>query len=134
MNRIKIWGLILGMFGIGFLLFFLIDAVNDNYTQYMEFSYFELHNKTVYANCATLWSAAFTLGATAIVLYAQKKAAYFMALSTIIGALGFIPYFDLVEGTPAPVTSTSMIFLAIVTISLLLASTILLVIPTKPRT
>ena len=134
MDKVKVWGLILGMVGVAFLFFFLIDAINDNYAQYMEFSYFELQNKTVYANCATLWSAAFTLGATAIVLYAQKKAIYFMALSTIIGAVGFVPYFDLVEGTPAPATSASLIFLAIVAILLLLASTILLAIPTKPRT
>jgi hypothetical protein len=134
MNKVKVWGLVLGMVGVASLFFFLIDAINDNYAQYMEFSYFDLHNKTVYADCATLWSAAFTLGATAIVLYAQKKAAYFMALSTIIGAVGFIPYFYLVEGAPAPVTSTSIVFLAIVTILLLLVSTILLAIPTKPRT
>jgi uncharacterized membrane protein len=100
----------------------------------MEFSYYELHNEVVYANCATLWSAAFTLGATAMVLYAEKKAAYFMALSTVIGAIGFIPYFVLVWGTPAPVASASVIFLAVVTILLLLASTILLAIPTKPKT
>jgi hypothetical protein len=109
-----------GIVGLAFLSFFLLVSLSMFYNYYGHYTEFWM---TVYSSSAIIWSVTITLGITALVLHADKKATYFMALSTITGAMGFVPVF---YGSGA-----SSIPLGLSTILLLLVSTILFATPRK---
>ena len=80
-----------------------------------------------------LWSAAFTLGATAMIFYKEKKGAYFMAMATIVETIGFVPMYVwlYVMNTAPPVFSFTLY--TILTVLPMLVSTILFTIPRKQQ-
>jgi hypothetical protein len=88
MNKVKLSGLIIGIIGFAILSFCLIlTMVNIVFYENL-YAGWEVN---LFSICAILWSISFIFGVGAIVSYMQKRGAYFMILSTIIGALGWIP-------------------------------------------
>jgi len=81
MDKMKVSGLIVGIIGLAVLFFFLITDLFGVY----DTAHFERWENSIFSTTAILWSVAFTLGATAMISYTEKRGAYFMALSTIIG-------------------------------------------------
>jgi hypothetical protein len=75
---------------------------------------------------AILYGIAFAFGAAAIILFGNMRRVYFMLLSTIVGALGFVPLAVLfsVFGWGNQLLITTV--LAFVPVFLLLISTIFL--------
>ncbi len=126
MDKMKASGLIVGIIGLAVLFIFLIDSLIMLYTEYGEYSELWM---TVYSSSAVLWSVAFTLAATALVLHVDKKGAYLMALSTIIGTIGFVPVFFAL-GTA---NLAGSILLTLVTILPLLVSTVLFAMSSKQQ-
>ena len=123
MERVKVQGLTVGSIGLASLFLVLLLAVSsisnsENYTSFLAIS-------------AILLGVALTLGATAMVFFKEKRGAYFMASSTTIGAIGFFLLIQHFYELGIKYQLTALTIITIITITPMLASTILLSIPTK---
>jgi hypothetical protein len=130
MDRVKVLGLIVGIIGLGILCFFMI--VWNLPSMYDEQNY-QRWETNLFATAEILWSISFTLGASAMTFYTEKKAVYFMMLSTIIGAVGFVPFLERSYRLNDYQLAGPLFFIATITIVPMLISTILLALPTKQQ-
>lgn len=127
MEKVKVLGLVIGIIGLAILFIFLISDLTAVYDEHA----YERWEANLFSISAILSSIAFTLGATAIVFYMDKRAAYFMALSTIIGATGFAPLIQ--RYSTLQMNVSTLIFGVLIVMVPMLASTILFAIPTKQQ-
>jgi hypothetical protein len=122
MDKVKVSGLIAGTIGLAvlFLIFIIVLVEVHAGSEQWEIN--------LSAASATFFSVAFTLGAIAMVLYKEKRGAYFMALSTIIEIIGFVPFFSWRASQALQLTLITLVYALP-----MLISTILLAIPTKQQ-
>lgn len=127
MEKLKVLGLAVGIIGLAILFIFLILDVTAVYDEHG----YERWEANLFSISAILSSIAFTLGATAIIFYIEKRAVYFMALSTIIGTTGFVPLIQ--RYSTLQMNISTLIFGILCVMVPMLVSTILFAIPTKQQ-
>jgi hypothetical protein len=127
MDKVKA-SVIAGIIGLAVLFLLFIIAFVEVYADS------ERWEVNLSATSAISFSVAFTLGATAMILYKEKRRVYFIALSTIIEIIGFVPsfvYFVKWGGTPSQALPLTLITLVMVLPMLI--STILFASPIRQQ-